>query len=162
MTSSNNKIRNSFEKTVKWIRIKYDQSIKTEGFKEMGKAPWVLIKKGMIVLCYDDDLITFAEKPSSINGLKTEMSKMFKVKGLGKPVQFFSSELDWSLARAVTLQQTTFIWKILWLLEWATLSLPEALLIQVFCTGTSRGLPHCLPRNMNAIAELSEVYHIWP
>lgn len=45
-----------------------------------GTAPCILIKKGMIMIYYVENLITFAEKTSLIGGLRTELGKKIKAK----------------------------------------------------------------------------------
>lgn len=58
------------------------QEFEDYDFKYMETAQCKFIENVIIVTCYVDDLIRFAENSSDINRLKAELSNKFKVQDL--------------------------------------------------------------------------------
>lgn len=62
-----------------WMKSQF-QEFEDEDFKRMEAALYKFIEKEMTLVCYVDDLILFAENPSSIDGLKRNWPRNSKLR----------------------------------------------------------------------------------
>lgn len=80
---------------------------------EMQRTPCNVLKEGLLVTFYVDDLIGFCKKAEILDNLETELEKKFKMKNLERGKQVLGIELDWSTPRSVYMQQTSLVTKLL-------------------------------------------------
>lgn len=67
------------------------------GFKEIDTTPCIFNRRGIINICYIDDLFLFARYEGIIEKIRRELSKRFCVKDFGKPEQILGMDLNWVL-----------------------------------------------------------------
>lgn len=70
-----------------WNKLLLDK-FQSYGLKKIRAAPCVFVKKGLVVICYVDDLVAYTDAEDAITNFKSHTSKKLKVKELGISKQF--------------------------------------------------------------------------
>lgn len=83
------------------------------GMKILKSTPCVFHAKGIITVCYVDNLLVFAKEDSAIERLKLRLSGTLVLKDLGRPSQFLNIGLNWEKAGTVGLSQKRLVDKLL-------------------------------------------------
>lgn len=79
----------------------------------MNNAPCVFTKRGIVVLCYADDLVQFTEQDVTINKIKEELRRRFLIKNLGKPKRILGLDVTWHSDGFLSMQRAPLIKKLL-------------------------------------------------
>lgn len=79
------------------------------GLKEMDSAPCVFHIKGLVVICYVDDLLIFFNDESEIRKFGTNLEKKFVTKDLGQSKQFLRIEIICHVDEIIGLTQFSLI-----------------------------------------------------
>lgn len=79
----------------------------------METVQYVIIKQGMVVICYEDDLLVFSHQEREIEVFKSTLLQKFVVKYLRHPKQFLDIELLWKYHGMIQLRQSALIEKLL-------------------------------------------------
>lgn len=83
------------------------------GLWDMETAPCVLIKQGMVVICYVDDLLVFFHQQRDMEAFKLTLLQNFVVKDLGHLKQFLGIELLREHQGMIVLHESALIGKLL-------------------------------------------------
>lgn len=81
--------------------------------KPLKSSPSIFQGKQIIVLCYVDELLVFAEREQQVDKLKNVLTPHYYFEDLGRPTQFPNIELEYKAPRGPGLPQTILIDKLL-------------------------------------------------
>lgn len=70
----------------------------------MDSVPCIFAGKGVITICYIDDLLVFAKEEGKIEELKKKLNRQLAMRDLGRPGSFLDIDLVWT-KEAVYLSQ---------------------------------------------------------
>lgn len=95
-----------------WSKLLF-QTLESCGLKEMETEPCVFVGDKVIIICYVDDLLIFAENQDIVDNLYRTLEKQFRVKDLGRPTRFLGLNITYNSDRRISFSQEQLVNKLL-------------------------------------------------